>query len=73
MAAALRYAGELPGGRPRQWFAPEAARAKILAGQAPLIDRLLERLDPCCIRSLSAETDLYSRGDGGLDSARGSD
>ena len=29
-----------------EWFAPEAARAKILAGQAPLLDRLLERLDP---------------------------
>ena len=28
------------------WFTPEAARSKILAGQAPLIDRLLERLDP---------------------------
>jgi predicted NUDIX family NTP pyrophosphohydrolase len=29
-----------------EWFAPDAARAKILAGQAPLIDRLLERLEP---------------------------
>jgi predicted NUDIX family NTP pyrophosphohydrolase len=29
-----------------EWFSPEAARAKILAGQAPLIDRLLERLEP---------------------------
>ena len=28
-----------------EWFTPEAARAKILAGQAPLIDRLLEWLD----------------------------
>jgi len=28
-----------------EWFAPEAARTKILAGQAPLLDRLLERLD----------------------------
>ena len=28
-----------------EWFTPEAARAKILAGQAELIDRLLERLD----------------------------
>jgi predicted NUDIX family NTP pyrophosphohydrolase len=28
-----------------EWFTPEAARAKILAGQAPLLDRLLERLD----------------------------
>jgi predicted NUDIX family NTP pyrophosphohydrolase len=28
-----------------EWFVPEAARAKILAGQAPLIDRLLERLE----------------------------
>lgn len=28
-----------------EWFTPEAARAKILAGQAPLIDRLLERLE----------------------------
>lgn len=27
-----------------QWFTPEAARAKILAGQVPLIERLLERL-----------------------------
>lgn len=27
-----------------EWFAPEAARVKILAGQVPLIDRLLERL-----------------------------
>jgi predicted NUDIX family NTP pyrophosphohydrolase len=26
------------------WFAPAAARAKVLAGQAPLIDRLLEAL-----------------------------
>jgi predicted NUDIX family NTP pyrophosphohydrolase len=26
------------------WFAPPAARQKIIAGQAPLIDRLLERL-----------------------------
>jgi predicted NUDIX family NTP pyrophosphohydrolase len=29
-----------------EWFAPDAARVKILAGQAPLIDRLLERLEP---------------------------
>lgn len=29
-----------------EWFDPETARAKILAGQAPLLDRLLERLDP---------------------------
>ncbi|HEY1854994.1 MAG TPA: NUDIX domain-containing protein [Solirubrobacterales bacterium] len=29
-----------------EWFGPEAARAKIIAGQAPLIDRLLERLEP---------------------------
>jgi predicted NUDIX family NTP pyrophosphohydrolase len=29
-----------------EWFTPEAARTKILAGQALLIDRLLERLDP---------------------------
>jgi len=28
-----------------EWFTPEGARTKILAGQAPLIDRLLERLD----------------------------
>lgn len=28
-----------------EWFAPDAARAKIIAGQAPLIDRLLERLE----------------------------
>ena len=28
-----------------EWFSPEAARRKILAGQAPLLDRLLERLD----------------------------
>jgi len=28
-----------------EWFTPEAARTKILAGQAPLIDRLLEWLD----------------------------
>ena len=28
------------------WFTPEAARGKILVGQAPLIDRLMERLDP---------------------------
>ncbi|MBS1880146.1 MAG: NUDIX domain-containing protein [Actinobacteria bacterium] len=28
-----------------EWFDPEAARVKILAGQAPLIDRLLEHLD----------------------------
>jgi predicted NUDIX family NTP pyrophosphohydrolase len=27
------------------WFAPDAARVKILGGQAPLIDRLLERLE----------------------------
>jgi predicted NUDIX family NTP pyrophosphohydrolase len=27
-----------------EWFAPEAARVKILGGQAPLLDRLLERL-----------------------------
>jgi predicted NUDIX family NTP pyrophosphohydrolase len=27
-----------------QWFAPEEARAKILPGQAPFIDRLLEKL-----------------------------
>jgi predicted NUDIX family NTP pyrophosphohydrolase len=26
------------------WFAPDAARIKILPGQAPFIDRLLERL-----------------------------
>ena len=29
-----------------EWFSPEAAKVKILAGQAPLIDRLLERLGP---------------------------
>ena len=29
-----------------EWFTPEAAQTKILAGQAPLLDRLLERLDP---------------------------
>jgi predicted NUDIX family NTP pyrophosphohydrolase len=29
-----------------EWFGPEAARTKILAGQAPLIDRLLELLEP---------------------------
>jgi predicted NUDIX family NTP pyrophosphohydrolase len=29
-----------------EWFSPQAARAKILAGQAPLIDRLLEHLEP---------------------------
>jgi predicted NUDIX family NTP pyrophosphohydrolase len=29
-----------------EWFSPDAARVKILAGQAPLIDRLLERLAP---------------------------
>lgn len=28
-----------------EWFAPEAARLKILGGQAPLIDRLLELLE----------------------------
>lgn len=28
------------------WFSPEAARVKILGGQAPLIDRLLEQLGP---------------------------
>ena len=28
-----------------EWFTPEGARTKILAGQVPLIDRLLERLD----------------------------
>jgi predicted NUDIX family NTP pyrophosphohydrolase len=27
------------------WFSPEQARQKILPGQAPFIDRLLERLD----------------------------
>jgi predicted NUDIX family NTP pyrophosphohydrolase len=27
-----------------EWFAPAAAREKIIAGQAPLIERLLERL-----------------------------
>jgi predicted NUDIX family NTP pyrophosphohydrolase len=27
-----------------QWFAPDQARTKILTGQAPFIDRLLERL-----------------------------
>jgi predicted NUDIX family NTP pyrophosphohydrolase len=27
-----------------QWFTPEAARVKILPGQEPFIDRLLERL-----------------------------
>jgi predicted NUDIX family NTP pyrophosphohydrolase len=27
------------------WFAPDAARVKILGGQEPLIDRLLEALD----------------------------
>jgi predicted NUDIX family NTP pyrophosphohydrolase len=27
-----------------EWFTPEAARAKILPGQRPFIDRLLERL-----------------------------
>jgi predicted NUDIX family NTP pyrophosphohydrolase len=27
-----------------QWFAPAEARQKILPGQAPYIDRLLERL-----------------------------
>jgi predicted NUDIX family NTP pyrophosphohydrolase len=27
-----------------EWFAPEVARQKILAGQRPFIDRLLERL-----------------------------
>ena len=27
-----------------QWFSPEAARAKILPGQAPFIDRLREKL-----------------------------
>jgi predicted NUDIX family NTP pyrophosphohydrolase len=27
-----------------QWFAPDQARTKILPGQAPFIDRLLERL-----------------------------
>jgi predicted NUDIX family NTP pyrophosphohydrolase len=27
-----------------EWFAPDDARRKILAGQRPLIDRLLERL-----------------------------
>jgi predicted NUDIX family NTP pyrophosphohydrolase len=29
-----------------EWFAPDAARVKILGGQAPLIDRLLEQLEP---------------------------
>ncbi len=29
-----------------EWFTPDAARIKILDGQAPLIDRLLERIDP---------------------------
>jgi predicted NUDIX family NTP pyrophosphohydrolase len=28
-----------------EWFSPEAAQAKILAGQQPFIDRLLEHLD----------------------------
>jgi predicted NUDIX family NTP pyrophosphohydrolase len=28
-----------------EWFSLEKARTKILAGQAPLLDRLLERLD----------------------------
>jgi predicted NUDIX family NTP pyrophosphohydrolase len=28
-----------------QWFAPEAARAKILSGQAPFIDRLVAQLN----------------------------
>jgi predicted NUDIX family NTP pyrophosphohydrolase len=28
-----------------EWFTPEAARTKILAGQAPLLDRLLEQLE----------------------------
>jgi predicted NUDIX family NTP pyrophosphohydrolase len=28
------------------WFAPDAARQKIQPGQAPFIDRLLERLGP---------------------------
>ncbi|MGD9735239.1 MAG: NUDIX domain-containing protein [Solirubrobacterales bacterium] len=28
-----------------EWFTPEVARTKILAGQAPLIERLLERLE----------------------------
>jgi predicted NUDIX family NTP pyrophosphohydrolase len=27
-----------------EWFAPDQARRKILPGQAPFIDRLLERL-----------------------------
>jgi predicted NUDIX family NTP pyrophosphohydrolase len=27
-----------------QWFTPEEARAKILPGQRPFIDRLLKRL-----------------------------
>jgi len=29
-----------------EWFSPQAARVKILGGQAPLIDRLLEHLEP---------------------------
>jgi predicted NUDIX family NTP pyrophosphohydrolase len=28
-----------------EWFSPDAARAKILPGQAPLVERLLEHLD----------------------------
>jgi len=28
------------------WFSPDAARVKILGGQVPLIDRLLEQLEP---------------------------
>ena len=28
------------------WFFPDAARVKILGGQVPLIDRLLEQLEP---------------------------
>jgi predicted NUDIX family NTP pyrophosphohydrolase len=28
------------------WFGPEAARAKLLAAQAELVDRLLAALDP---------------------------
>jgi len=27
-----------------QWFAPDAARTKILPGQAPFIDRLIDGL-----------------------------
>jgi predicted NUDIX family NTP pyrophosphohydrolase len=37
--------GEFPEVDRAEWFAPEAARAKIIPAQAELLDRLLEKLE----------------------------